>query len=367
MTLAERRELSILTVSRLLFLSFLETKGWLNADFDFLANQFASCMARGGGFQRRVLYPLFFGTLNTPVFHRAERARAFGKIPFLNGGLFTRARLEMKFGAADLPDEILGEVFTRLLTSFRFTAREDSAVWSETAVDPEILGKAFEALMAAADRKTSGAFYTPQPLVNHVTESAIVAVLSPHTSGDVLRGLLSAGEIPRPDVREALLERLTQLRLIDPACGSGAFLVHGLEKLTELRLRLGEVGSAAIIRRKTLASSIFGVDINPMAVWLCQLRLWLAVVIDSTDPNPMHVVPLPNLDRQVRVGDSLAGGSFTGERFPAQGRKLARLRGRYTRAVGRRKLSNWIAKSATKPLRSWHVSELGCTTSAAKL
>lgn len=356
MTAGERREMSILTVSRMLFLSFLETKGWLNRDFDFLANQFAKCMADGGGYHRRILHPLFFGTLNTMVCDRAERARAFGKIPFLNGGLFTRSHLERTFPVAAHSDEALGELFSRLLTSFRFSGREDSATWSETAVDPEILGKAFEALMAAADRKTSGAFYTPQRLVEHVTESALVAALSPHVSCDVLRSLLSAGEIPRPPVRDLLLERTAELRLLDPACGSGAFLVHGLERLTELRLRLGEIGTAATIRRKTLASSIFGVDINPMAVWLCQLRLWLSLVTDSTDPDSMRFAPLPNLDRQIRVGDSLAGGSFASDVRDSQGRKLARLRGRYMRAAGPRKKN--LARELDREERSEAIASL---------
>ena len=356
MTLADRRELAILTVSRLLFLSFLETKGWLDGDFDFLANQFARCMTRGSGYHRRVLHPLFFGTLNTRVSRRAERARDFGKIPFLNGGLFTRSHLERRWDTAVFSDEGLSEVFSRLLTSFRFSAREDTQTWSETAVDPEILGKAFEALMAADDRKTSGAFYTPQRLVEHVTESALVAFLSPNVDREVLRALLSAGQIPEPATRELLLGRTTDLQMLDPACGSGAFLVHGLEKLTELRLRLGEIGSAAVIRRKTLAASIFGVDVNPMAVWLCQLRLWLAIVIDSTDPDPMHVVPLPNLDRQIRVGDSLAGGSFTAQRWQSQGRKLALLRGRYMRSTGSRKKT--LARQLDREERSEAIEDL---------
>lgn len=336
---AQRNELAILTVSRLLFLSFLETKGWLAGDFDFLSNQFARCMMSGGIYHSRVLHPLFFGTLNTRVSERATRAREFGRIPFLNGGLFSRSFLEKTSPACVFSDEALGAVFSELLTSFRFSAREDSETWSETAVDPEILGKAFEALMASGERKTSGAFYTPQRLVEHVTESALVAALSPIVDHAVLRGLLGNGELPPPDTRAALLERIVALKLLDPACGSGAFLVHALEKLTELRIRLGETDNISEIRRKVLAASIFGVDINPMAVWLCQLRLWLAIVIDISDPDPMHVRALPNLDRQIRVGDSLGGGSFSTQLAPGQGRRLALIRGRYARAIGPRKKS----------------------------
>ncbi|MDQ6718720.1 MAG: SAM-dependent methyltransferase [Gemmatimonadota bacterium] len=334
---AARKEIAVLTISRLLFLSFLEAKGWLGGDFDFLANQFARCMVSGGSYHRTVLRPLFFGTLNTRVPNRAERALAFGKIPFLNGGLFTRTALEKAFPQADLPDDAFSEIFSRLLTTFRFSAREESGVWSETAVDPEILGKTFEALMAAEERKTGGAFYTPQRLVEHITESGFVTALSPVTDSDTLRALLAAGEIPDPESRTRLLVRIQSLRIIDPACGSGAFLVHALDRVADLRLRLGETGTASTIRRKSLVSSIYGVDINPMAVWLCQLRLWLAIVIDSADPDPMHVLPLPNLDRQIRIGDSLSGKAFTSNQSGSRGQKLAQLKCRYARAVGSRK------------------------------
>jgi N-6 DNA Methylase len=334
---ADRRELSLLCVSRLLFLSFLETKGWLNADFEFLANSFARCGAGSGGYHRHVLQPLFFGTLNTRYSARAGRAKEFGRIPFLNGGLFTRSHLERKLSGAFFGDDALEEIFARLLTSFRFSAREDSGTWSETAIDPEILGKAFEALMAADERKTSGAFYTPQRLVEHVTESALVAALAPEVDHSALRNLLSTGELPDPDIRAHLLGHVERLRVLDPACGSGAFLVHALERLAELRLRLGEIGTASAIRRRSLTASIFGVDINPMAVWLCQLRLWLAIVIDSGDTDPMRITPLPNLDRQIRVGDSLSGGSFAPDPSMGRGRRLALLRARYIRSAGPRK------------------------------
>jgi hypothetical protein len=89
-----RREIALLYASRLLFLAFLEAKGWLDADRRFLARTFGECVAKGGRYQRRVLEPLFFGTLNTPPHRRAPFARSLGRIPFLNGGLFTRAPAE---------------------------------------------------------------------------------------------------------------------------------------------------------------------------------------------------------------------------------------------------------------------------------
>jgi methylase of polypeptide subunit release factors len=312
---AERRELALIYLSRLIFLSFLETKGWLDSDFGFLENGFGRCMEQGGHYHRRILEPLFFGTLNTPVTSRAARAKQFGRVPFLNGGLFARSSLEKRARRFVFADEAFGTAFGSLLSRYRFSAREESTAWSEAAIDPEMLGKALEALMAADTRKGSGAFYTPQELVEHVTDEALEAAVADDLS----------------------LRSLCQLRVLDPACGSGAFLVYILERLGAMRIERGESGSVAEIRRRVLASSIFGVDLNPTAVWLCELRLWLSVVVETDEGDPMRVVPLPNLDRHIRVGDSLAAGDLV--TVAVSGRKLQSLRARYMRATGPRKLT----------------------------
>ena len=327
---ADRRELALLYVSRLIFLCFLETKGWLDGDFGFLSNGYSRCIVSGGNYHKRVLEPLFFGTLNTAVRARSARARNFGRIPFLNGGLFSRSNLEKRRRGCAFSDESLGNAYGSLLSRYRFSGREDSAVWSEASIDPEMLGKAFEALMAVGERKSSGAFYTPQALVEEVAERALHSALG------------EAG------IRES--NGLRNIRVLDPACGSGAFLVHMLERIAALRLDAGERGSIAEIRRRVLTTSIFGVDLNPMAVWLCELRLWLAIVIESSDSNPMHVVPLPNLDRHIRVGDSLSGGAFGDTLRLPEGRKLAGLRNRYMRASGPRKKT--LSKAMDRAERS---------------
>lgn len=322
---AEAQELALLCISRLIFLSFLEAKGWLNGDFGFLANGYSRCISDGGCYQKRILEPLFFGTLNTAVKARSGRARTFGRIPFLNGGLFARSHLEKRRRGALFSDEAFGNAYGSLLSRYRFSAREDSSWWSEASIDPEMLGKAFEALMAAGERKTSGAFYTPQSLVEEVVRRALDSMFPPRIQSALIA----------PDGQP--LERLQGLRVLDPACGSGAFLVHVLERIAALRVKCGEVGSIAEVRRRVLMTSIFGVDLNPMAVWLCELRLWLSIVVESADGDPMRVVPLPNLDRHIRVGDSLAGGAFDNKVRFGGGRKLTSLRSRYMRACGPRK------------------------------
>jgi hypothetical protein len=336
---ATARSLALICASRLLFLSFLETRGWLDGDRGFLSNGFADCMVRGGHYHQRVLLPLFFGTLNTKPSSRAARARAFGKVPFLNGGLFARSPQEKEHSRALFTDEALGDLYGELLTRFRFTAREESRSWSESAIDPEMLGKAFEGLMDQTARRNSGAFYTPQSMVAELATSALVFALDSSPAGRDEAAAALRGERLPPVSRQRLASRIDSIRILDPACGSGAFLVHVLEDLSRCRVALGGVHSLHDVRRRMLTACLFGVDVNPIAVWLCELRLWLSMAIEDPETNPMRVTALPNLDRNIRVGDSLAGDDFGPAFIPGTARKVAHLRVRYSRASGPRKKS----------------------------
>ena len=328
-TAAERHELALLTTSRCLFLSFLEAKGWLDHDHQFLLRRTTDCLETGGRIHERFLKPLFFGTLNTPHTQRAPAARSFGEIPFLNGGLFSPTALEGTRRALRFTDDALVALLGGLLDRYRFTAHEESTQWSEAAIDPEMLGRAFESLMSRDERHRSGSYYTPPALVETVVHDALYAVL-PNLPADVFTRREGPLHLPTR-TRDAL----TQLRLLDPACGSGAFLVHALESLASLQARAGDEQPTHLIRRAILARSIFGVDRNPMAVWLCELRLWLSIVIECPETRIRQVPPLPNLDHHIRLGDTLAGGTF--RYAPPSARRLTALRERYTRATGVRK------------------------------
>ena len=308
----DRRATALLTTSRLIFLSFLEAKGWLDRDRAFLRHQMER-LAGSAPLHDRLLDPLFFGTLNTPVERRAGAARQFGRVPFLNGGLFQRSAVETRCRTLRFTDDAIAAVIGDLLPRYRLTARETTTDLSDAAVDPEMLGRAFESLMAGDVRRSQGAFYTPHPLIARITSGALAA----HVGADADR-------------------QLDTIRVLDPACGSGAFLVYALESIASLRIARGDGRAPGVVRREVLTRSIFGVDVDPTAVWLCQLRLWLSVVVEDDRDDPMRFPPLPNLDRNVREGDALSGHGFEDVVLP-DGASLAPLRLRYARASGTRK------------------------------
>ncbi|MHB1263958.1 MAG: Eco57I restriction-modification methylase domain-containing protein [Gemmatimonadaceae bacterium] len=341
---SDRRQVALLQVSRLLFLSVIQAKGWLDGDREFLPHRFDQCMAEGGDFHRRVLRPLFHGTLNTRWTRRAPAARAFGRIPFLNGGLFARTVVERRCTALHFHDADWGALFDELLSRYRFTAREERSDWSEAAVDPEMLGRAFESLMAEGHRRSSGSFYTPHALVARVTahalraglESALAPLTGSRDAAHLAAAALDGGSLSTG--RAAVRRALGGLTVLDPACGSGAFLVHALERLAGVAAGTGDARPPHEIRRELLTRAIFGVDRDATAAWLCELRLWLSMVIEREEPDPMRVPPLPNLDRNIRVGDALSGWDFgPGELQVASGARLRTLRERYARATGARK------------------------------
>ena len=334
-----RHEIALLVVSRLLFLAFLEERGFLGGDRRFLARSFDECMARGGHFQRNVLAPLFFGTLNTPVGSRAPRARALGRIPFLNGGLFTRSPVEKLARELVMRDEDFGDLFDQLLVRYRFTSREETAGWQETAIDPEILGRAFESLMASSERRLTGAFYTPLLIVARVADTALDDLLVRRGAPERMIERLNADATLNASDRTALRTALGDLRILDPACGSGAFLVHAMERLVQLHLAACDARSVSAIRRHVLSASIFGVDVNPTAVWLCELRLWLSLMLDHSPDDPDTIPPLPNLDHNIRCGDALLGGDFSLVERHSGDARVGTLRARYARATGTRKRS----------------------------
>lgn len=351
-----RRTIALLHTSRLLFVSFLEARGWLDGDREFLRRHFAARARGGQSAQRRLLEPLWFGTLNTPLAQRAASAREFGRVPFLNGGLFTRTAIEREHRDLRLSDTALGDIIGGLLARYRLTARESREAWTEAAVDPEMLGRAFESLMHEGLRRSRGAFYTPPALVAQLTREGLSAALAPHGVHEEQLQRLWDGERITRRARQTLGRALEDFRVLDPACGSGAFLVYVLEELATLRRLAGDERPAGMRRRDVLTRCIYGVDVDPTAVWLCQLRLWLSVVVEEDESDPMRLPALPNLDRNIREGDALAGRGFEDGWLPSDPKLEAR-RLRYSRASGKRKRTLARAMEREERQRALHIQE----------
>ena len=283
---------ALLILSRLLFLYFVQQKGWLNGERRFLADRLDRALRARDGFFASVLLPLFFGCLNTPGIERNASARAFGVIPYLNGGLFEPSAFERRHPDIDLSDELMQSIIDKTFERFAFSVDERDE--SGMHVDPEMLGKVFESLMAEDERAASGSFYTPRAIVDVLTARAIEQW---HAAGDI-------NTVGREQARQ-LMARLERITVLDPACGSGAFLLSALSVIERLFAQLSTIAELpAPSRQRIIERSLYGVDLKPEAVRLCELRLWLAIVAQARMPIDA-VPPLPNLDRNILQGNSL--------------------------------------------------------------
>ena len=277
-TAGERRALALVLLTRVLFLYFVQARGWLGGRSDFLPSLLDTALGSGHPFHRAVFEPLCFGALNSPPESRPRASRALGDLPFLNGGLFERQAIERRFPRACLDNETWRLLFDELFERFHFTVCERADV---DAVDPEMLGHVFEGLMARDRRRAQGTYFTPRELLRQTVERSLGAALAGRDAAAVRR-----------------------VRILDPAVGSGAFLLEALMQLERTRAALVPGESSAERRRAIVRDNLFGIDVDPMAVRLAELRLWLALVVPD-DARLDEVAPLPNLDQNLRQGDSL--------------------------------------------------------------
>lgn len=290
--LRHRHELALLQLTRVLFLYFVQAKGWLDGSEQFLRRHVDDCLFHRRPIHRHLLLPLFFGTLNQAATRRSATARAFGAIPFLNGGLFEPHPLERRH-RPDISDEAWRDAFDTLFERYHFVLGGDTP----GSIAPDMLGRVFEGVMEPETRKRTGTFYTPDALVRSMVDAALAGFVGGRLgcSDAVALRRLASGE------REAA-RIVESVSVLDPAVGSGAFLLGALECLLAIRRAAGLPCNP----REVVARQLYGVDLNPAAVRLAELRLWLAVIAVEPDGSPEQVEPLPNLDAFVRQGDSLA-------------------------------------------------------------
>jgi len=298
-------------LGRLMFLYFLQKKGWLAGDVKFIPNQFERSKKENKNFYQYVLEPLFFNTLNRK---RPNDESKFGKIPFLNGGLFEKDYNEFIY----IPDKTTEKILD-FLNSYNFTISEELPLEVEVAVNPEMLGRIFESMLPEYERGKKGTFYTPRPIVHFMCRESLKNFLC--CSCDIARykivSLIEKTETKNLTEKEAkrLYDALTIVRILDPAVGSGAFLVSMMQEIIRLKISLSKKLkiniSPAQLKREIIKSNLYGIDIESEAIEIAKLRLWLSLVVDE---ELTKVEPLPNLDYKLAVGNSLVE-SFKGRKL----------------------------------------------------
>ena len=313
-------------MGRLVFIQFLQKKGWMGVpagkswnggDPDFLQNLFHKSEEHKDDFVDKVLEPLF-EALNTPrendlFISRDVKLDKQIKVPYLNGGLFEtndcdKAKFKIPrkfFWNEDEKEAEKKPGILRLFSNFNFTIDENAPDNVEIGVDPEMLSRIFENLLE--DNKEKGAFYTPKEIVRYMCQESLIAYLDTNTSiaSEKIRKFVMSpeeGVYDIPDGKKGkLIEALKEVKICDPAIGSGAFPMGMLNELLHCHEVLSnQHNNRTDIKKSIIKENLYGVDIEKGAVDIARLRFWLSIVVDEETPSPM-----PNLDYKIMQGNSL--------------------------------------------------------------
>lgn len=302
-----------------MFLAFIERLGWLsingNKDYLYWLHQsYKTRPHKDTPTFYHVLELLFFSGLNSVNGigggHHLEPI--LGSVPYLNGGLFQRDLDLEPLSGIKIPDSVFEEIFCEpsgLFRRYTFTVTESTPLDVDVAVDPEMLGKIFEELVTG--RHESGSYYTPRPVVSFMCRESLKGYLA-ENGIDPAKAEALVDEHNAEDLRHGeigkVLELLGDVKVVDPACGSGAYLLGMMRELFDLiqiverRREKADPRELYAVKLGIIRDSIYGVDIDPFAVNIARLRLWLSLSVDFTGDKPE---PLPNLDFKIECGDSL--------------------------------------------------------------
>ncbi len=361
----EHQEFAVRLIGRIIFSWFLKEKK-STAGVPIVPNELLSldAVASNADYYHSILEPLFFELLNRRVENRHESLREtpFSTVPYLNGGLFSPQHGDFYSqnsfngagtpGLTHIPDGWFTELFT-VLEQYNFTVDENTSYDVDLSIDPEMLGRIFENLLAEINpetgesaRKSTGSFYTPREIVDYMVDSSILEFLKSKTGADEskLKALISWGQADdeeyslSSDEKQKVVNALAGLTILDPACGSGAFPIGILQKVVYilqqadpraeiwLENQLKNITSPELKRdiqekyesenydwlRKygVIRETIFGVDIQTIATEISKLRCFLTLIIeeevDDDKPN-RGVHALPNLDFKFVTANSLVG------------------------------------------------------------
>ena len=304
-------------LGRIVFLHFLQKKGWLGVpagkdwgegDHDFMLNIFKNANEnQKENFLDEVLEGLFADGLDR---NRSDQGDLYDtkvegfrncRIPYLNGGLFERDILDKK--PSHFPASYFDDLLT-MLSQYNFTIDENGPNDAEVGVDPEMLGRIFENLLE--DNKDKGAFYTPKEIVQYMCRESLIAYLQTDQrkeDKECIRLFVTTHDATLlGDLKEEIDKKLCNVKICDPAIGSGAFPMGLLRELFFCRSAIEPniMENAAKIKRHIIQNNIYGVDIERGAVDIARLRFWPSLIVDEKSPEA-----LPNLDFKIMQGNSL--------------------------------------------------------------
>ncbi len=353
-----RKSFAVRLIGRLMFCWFLKQKKSVSGQL--IPNELLSSKVVKDNYYHSVLEPLFFEVLNTNIDSRGIRNELFDKVPYLNGGLFNPQSDDYYDLDSDtftsrcintlkISDSWFKNFF-ELLETYNFTIDENTVFDQELSVDPEMLGRIFENLLAeinpetgSSERKRTGSFYTPRQIVEYMVDQSLIEYFKTKTNIDEkkLSALISYDltddtEYPLEDSeKQKIINAVESLKILDPACGSGAYPIGALQKIVyilqqidpdckmwlEQKLKnVPELYKKKIIdevksnpfdytrKLDVIKNSIFGVDIQPIAVDVSRLRCFLTLVVESEINDSKQnrgIDPLPNLDFKFVCANSL--------------------------------------------------------------
>ncbi|BDX37690.1 hypothetical protein CYCD_10450 [Tenuifilaceae bacterium CYCD] len=309
-------------LGRIVFLHFLQKKGWMgcdakntkweNGEKQFMQMLFSDFSDKAH-FHSKCLTKLFFNTLNTrrsnDIFKIAGLTGKLNdsRVPYLNGGLFDTDKPESVL-TIDFPEKYFAELLD-FFEQYNFTIDENSPDDHEVGIDPEMLGHIFENLLE--ENREKGAFYTPKEVVHYMCKESLIQYLINSFDEAVnvslfIRNHIVSEKLAVKDNAVLLNELLDNIKVCDPAIGSGAFPIGILQEIFEAKkfiypyLKTNKEFNPAQVKKDIIQKSIYGVDLEKGAVDIAQLRFWLALVVDEENPHP-----LPNLDYKIMQGNSL--------------------------------------------------------------
>lgn len=361
----EHQEFAVRLIGRIIFSWFLKEKKSA-AGVPIVPDELLSlsAVASHSDYYHSILEPLFFELLNKRVNNRHEALRQapFATVPYLNGGLFSPQNddyyQQNSFtgggnpGIVSISDSWFAELFT-VLEQYNFTVDENTSYDVDLSIDPEMLGRIFENLLAEINpetgesaRKSTGSFYTPREIVDYMVDSSLLEYLKAKTGIDEqkLHAIISWGQeddAEHPlssDEKKRIVDTLATLTILDPACGSGAFPIGILQKVVYILQQVDETAEIWLenqlkyvhspeLRRDieekyksenydwlrklgVIRESIFGVDIQTIATEIAKLRCFLTLVIEEEVDDKKDnrgIRPLPNLDFKFVTANSLVG------------------------------------------------------------